>query len=103
MRLSFQELFTQPSRIAGEAFLKRWYFWATHSRREPMIKVAETIKVHWGGVLNWFDSKMTTGYLEGLNSLVQAAKSRARGYRTSRNLITMAYLIGGKLHFNLPT
>ncbi len=103
MRLGFQELFTQPDRATGEAFLKRWYFWATHSRLAPMIKVAKTIKAHWEGVLNWFDSKMTTGFLEGLNSLVQAAKSRARGYRTSRNLIAMAYLIGGKLHFNLPT
>jgi hypothetical protein len=26
-----------------------------------------------------------------------AAKARARGYRTSRTLITMSYLIGGKL------
>lgn len=103
MRLTFQELFTQPDRATGEAFLNRWYFWATHSRLAPMIKMAKTIKAHWEGVLNWFDSKLTTGYLEGLNSLVQAAKSRARGYRTSRNLITMAYLIGGKLHFNLPT
>ena len=29
--------------------------------------------------------------------MIQAAKARARGYRTTRNLITMAYLIGGKL------
>ena len=32
-----------------------------------------------------------------MNSLIQAAKSRARGYRTSRNLITMTFLVGGKL------
>lgn len=103
MRLTLQELFAQPDRAGGEAFLKRWYYWATHSRLEPMIKAAQTIKAHWEGVLNWFENKLTTGFLEGLNSLVQAAKARARGYRTSRNLITMAYLIGGKLHFNLPT
>jgi transposase len=39
--------------------------------------------------------------LEGINSLLQAAKSKARGYRTVRNLVTMAYLIAGKLQFNL--
>src|SRR6266581_3990596 len=34
MRLAFQELYAQP---AGEAnaFLKKWYFWATHSRLPP--------------------------------------------------------------------
>jgi len=34
---------------------------------------------------------------------VQAAKARARGYRSARNLITMIYLLAGKLKFDLPT
>lgn len=38
-----------------------------------------------------------------MNSLVQAAKVRARGYRTIENFITMAYLVCSKLTFNLPT
>ena len=103
MRLNFQELFMQPDRVNGEVFLKKWYFWATHSRLEPMIGVAKTIKEHWDGILNWFDSKLTTGFIEGMNSLIQAAKSKARGYRTDRNIIAMAYLLGAKLDFKLPT
>ena len=103
IRLTFQEFFEQPTRKAGETFLKRWYFWATHSRLDPMIKAAKIIKNHWEGVLNWFDSLITFGLLEGFNSLIQAAKARARGYRTNRNLITMAYLVAGKLDFGLPT
>ncbi len=35
--------------------------------------------------------------LEGINSLIQASKRRARGYRTRANLIAMTYLIAGKL------
>jgi len=35
--------------------------------------------------------------------LIQAAKARARGYRTNKNLIAMIYLIGGKPNFGLPT
>ena len=38
---------------------------------------------------------------EGTNSLIQAAKVRARGYRTKDKIITIAYLIAGKL--SLPT
>jgi len=75
----------------------------TPGRWEPIIQAAKTIKRHWEGVLNWFDSMITIGLLEGFNSLIQAAKARARGYRTNRNLITMAYLIAGQLKFNLPT
>ena len=103
LRLGLQELYQQTDRASGAAYLKRWYFWATHSRLEPMKKVARTIKAHGDGILNWFHSQATTGLLEGINSLVQAAKARARGYRSTRNLIAMAYLLAGKLHFELPT
>lgn len=98
MRLSFQDLFTLPGE-AAESFLKKWYFWATHSRLEPMIHVARTIRDHWDGVLRWFETRISNGILEGINSLIQAAKAKARGYRSTRNLITMAYLIAGDLDF----
>jgi len=103
IKTNFQEFYSLPDREAGEAYLNKWYYWATHSRLEPMIKVAKTIKRHWDGILSWFDSHLTNALLEGLNSLVQAAKSRARGYRSNRNFIAMAYLIGAKLEFDLPT
>ena len=83
--------------------MKRWSFWATHSRLEPMKRAAATIRRHWEGILRWFTSKLTNGILEGMNSLIQAAKSRARGYRTNKNFITMIYLLGAKLNFPLPT
>jgi transposase len=102
IRLNFQELWLLPPDQA-EAFLKKWYFWATHSRIEPVKEAAYTIKRHWDGVLNWFKSRINNGILEGFNSLVQAAKARARGYRTTEYLITMIYLITGKLRFNLPS
>jgi transposase len=102
IRMNFQDFFTQPLETA-ESFLNKWYFWATHSRLQPIKEAAYTIKRHWGGVLRWFHSRINNGMLEGFNSLVQAAKARARGYRTNRNLIAMIYLIGGKLNFGLPT
>ena len=102
LKINFQELYSQPKEAAGE-FLKKWYFWATHCRIQPMVKAAKTIKRHWDGVLRWFESQLTNGLLEGLNSLIQAAKARARGYRSTRNFITMVYIIAGKLDFRLPT
>jgi transposase len=102
LRLTFQEFWTHPAEEA-DAFLRQWFFWATHSRLQPMREAAYTIKRHWDGVLRWFTSHINTGVLEGINSLVQAAKARARGYRTTRNLITMVYLIAGRLKFALPT
>jgi transposase len=100
IKLTFQDLYDQPKEEAG-AFLKRWYFWATHSRLQPMIDAARTIKRHWDGVLRWFESGMTNGILEGINSLIQAAKAKARGYRSDRNFITIVYLIAGKLNLDV--
>ena len=102
IKLNFQEIFNQ-SHDTAEALLKKWFFWATHSQLKPIIDAAYTIKRHWNGVLQWFKSQITNGILEGINSLIQAAKARARGYRTNRNLIAMIYLIGGNLNFGLPT
>jgi len=102
LKLAFQEFFDQEPADAP-IFLQKWYFWATHSRLEPMKKAAATIKKHWPGIVRWFVSRVNNGILEGLNSLIQAAKRRARGYRTVENLIAMVYLIGGKLSFDFHT
>ena len=98
----FQDLFACHSLAEAEPMLKSWYFWATHSRIGPMIKAAKTIKKHWAGVLRWFVSRITNGLLEGINSLIQSAKAKARGFRSTRYLITMVYLIAAKLDFKLP-
>ena len=102
IRLAFQDLYQQPARLA-ERYLKRWYFWATHSRLPPMITAARAIKRNCNGVLRWFEARISNGILEGLNSLVQAAKAKARGYRSHRNLCAVIYLLAGKLQFGLPT
>jgi transposase len=60
-------------------------------------KLALTLKAHWDGILNGFDSDLSNGSVEAINGLIQAAKARARGYRKSRNFILMAYLIAGNL------
>ena len=100
IKLTFQQLYEQP-REHAEEFLKRWYFWVTHSRLQPMVAAARTIKRHWAGILAWFESGITNGVLEGINSLIQAAKAKARGYRSIRNLITIVYLIAGKLDLSV--
>jgi transposase len=99
IRLSFQDFFAQPDIDTARVYLKKWYWWASHSRLEPVTRAAKTVKEHWNGILNWHNSRVNNGVLEGINSLVQAAKAKARGYRTVGNLITMCYIIAGKLDF----
>jgi transposase len=37
--------------------------------------------------------------MEGINSIVQSARNRAKGYRNVNNFIAMIFLLGGKLKF----
>lgn len=101
MKLTLQDFYEQPNPIAARQFLSEWCQMVRDSALEPMKKVAKTLQEHAEGVLRWFRSGLSNGLLEGINSLIQAAKSKARGYRTSRNLIAIAYLIVGKLDFKL--
>ena len=102
IRLNLRDFWDQPLATA-EDYLKHWYFWATHSRLEPIKKAGYTIKRHWDGIVNFIKSRITNGILEGINGLVQAARNKARGYRSVKYFITMIYLIAGKLKFSLPT
>ena len=82
----------------AEEYLRRWIAEVDESGLEPVQKFARMLEDHWLGVIRWHHSRVSNGLLEGLNSLIQAAKRRARGYRTNRNFIAMIYLIAGKLN-----
>ena len=107
IREGFQEIYHTESYEDFEKALKEWYFWASHSRLDPIKKVAKTIKNHWDGILRWKESQINNGILEGLNSIIQAAKRKARGYKIE-HFKTMAFLLTGKFDFKainpfLPT
>ena len=99
IREAFQLIYAAGNIEQFEACLKDWYFWATHSQLTPMIQAAKTIKNHWDGILKWKESQISNGILEGLNSILQAAKRKARGYKKP-HFKTIAYLITGKLDFS---
>lgn len=99
IREAFQAIYNAETIEEFVLLLNKWYFWATHSRLEPIINAAKTIKKHWDGVVEWKRSNINNGILEGLNSVVQAAKAKARGFRTFKHFKIMIYLVTGNLNF----
>ena len=99
IREAFQQVYQAESTKKFEGLLNGWYYWATHSQLAPIVKVAKTIKKHWEGILSWKKSQINNGILEGLNSILQAAKRKARGYKI-QHFKTIAYLLTGKLDFS---
>ncbi|MBA2515033.1 MAG: transposase, partial [Solirubrobacterales bacterium] len=64
---------------------RRFTHGARRSRLDPIIAFARMVDEYWLGIVRWWHSRISNGLLEGLHSLAQAAKRRARGYRSTRN------------------
>jgi transposase len=86
----------------AKGYLAFWCDIAENTMLYPFIRASKTIKNHWEGIVNYINSKITNGILEGINSKIQLAKKRARGYRNIKNFINMIYFVAGKLKFNYP-
>lgn len=100
IREAFQQIYSADSPEIFEKLLRKWYFWATHCRIGPIKEAARTIKRHWYGIVNWFQYKISNGILEGFNSIFQAAKAKARGYKRTDTIKAIIYLLTGKLDFS---
>jgi len=99
-REDFPACYDQDPSDAPE-YLRRWCTGAKRSRLHPLKDVVTLVEKHREGILAWHANHLSTGLLEGINSLVPAAKARARGYRNKNKMITIVYLTAAKLP--LPT
>lgn len=86
-----------------EAYLERWCYGAMCSRLEPLKTFARMIEAHWEGIARRHQTRTSTGLLESTNSLIQAAKRKARRYRNKQKMITVVYLIAAASPCHLPT
>ena len=84
------------------AFLSDWCALVSSSGIVPFQDFVRTLRAHWSGVVNFIQYRISNGVLEGINSKIQLAKKRARGYRNVKNFINMIYFISGKLEFDYP-
>jgi len=71
--------------------------WMRRSRLTPMKNAAATLIEHRLRILAYFHNRLTNAVAEGINSMIQAAKRKARGFRTFDGFACMIFLIAGKL------
>lgn len=80
----------------AEKLWKKWYFWATHSRLEPIKKAANTLKRHHYGIMNYFKHRITNAGAESINSRIQSLWNAACGFRNKARLrIVILFHLGG--------
>ena len=102
LKVLFNDLWEMPNKAAATTFLTNWCSEVEEAKIPAFMAFSKTVRGHWSGIIHFVESRITNGILEGINSKVQLAKRRARGYRNMGNFINMIYFLCGKLKFNYP-
>lgn len=84
-----------------EPLFRSWISWARRSRLEPFKRLGKTLKAHLPGILAAYRLGTSNAVAENINSQIQAAIVRARGFQSLRSLTNIIFLTTGKLQ-NLP-
>jgi len=102
LKVLFNDLWEMPNKTAATTFLSNWCNEVEEAKIPAFMAFSKTVRSHWSGIIHFVESRITNGILEGINSKVQLAKRRARGYRNTGNFINMIYFLCGKLKFSYP-
>ena len=78
-------------------YFKRWYFWATHSRLQPIKKAAKTVKAHIDNVVTYARHRITNALGEAINGKIEKVKRMACGFRNRSHYRTAIYFHCGGL------
>ncbi len=85
----------------AESFAK-WHRRTQHCRLEPMKKLGKSFKASLPRLLNWFAHPISNALAEGFNSVIQAIKSAARGFRNFAHYRVRILFLLGKRDLSLP-
>ena len=89
---SLRAVWEMGSKYDARMYLLRWIEDARGTGIRELLKLVDLVESHMEGILNWYESRISNGVMEGFNSVLQAFKGRARGYRSFERYRTMIYL-----------
>ena len=86
----------------AEAELKRWLWWASHSRIAAFKNLYLKIKRHKDHILNTIRLGMSNARIEATNNKIKLIIRKAYGFRNIQNMLDMVYLVCSNLRVPLP-
>jgi transposase len=70
----------------AEKFLRAWIYKAQATDSRYLIKFSKTLLNWWSEFLNYFEDRVTQGYVEGVNRAIRGIINRTFGFRNFKNL-----------------
>ena len=86
LKEELRRIWEQPDRLAAEEVFDAWVATAEVSDVGMLKRFAKTLEAHREGILNYYDSRITTAALEGTNTKIRVLQRRAYGYRDEEYL-----------------
>lgn len=99
---TLDEFYNSQSIEEATTSFERLYSWMRRCRLDSMKAAATTLRNHKDKILAYFTHRITNAVCEGINSMIQAAKRKARGFNTYEGYADMIFLIAGKLELAVP-
>jgi len=72
-------------RAQAQRFLSAWTWKAVGTRSRYLTSFVKTLRNWWHEFLNYFDDRVTQGFVEGINRAIRGIINRAFGYRNFDN------------------
>ena len=93
LKEQLREIWTQPFKAQAEAVLEDWVKQARESNIPQLMKMAATIMAYRSGILAWYDCRISTGKVEGINNKIKVMKRNAYGFRDERYFTLRLYAL----------
>lgn len=81
MKADLRQVWLQPDKATAKRVLDDWIRRAEASGIKVLQQMAATLGAHRSGILNYYDYRISTGPLEGLNNKIKTMKRQAYGFR----------------------
>ena len=88
-----REIWSQISKEEAEAVLDDWVKQARESKIPQLMRMAATLLAHRRGIQAWYDSRISTGKVEGINNKIKVMKRNAYGFRDDRYFTLWLYAL----------
>jgi transposase len=72
-------------RAQAERFLQAWMWKAVATGSRYLLRFVKTLRNWWHEFLNYFDDRVTQGFVEGINRAIRGIINRAFGFRDFDN------------------
>ena len=84
LKEQLKEIWTQDNKQEAEDVMNDWIKQAEESKIPQLKNMANTLSAHRTGILAWYDCRISTGKVEGINNKIKVMKRTAYGFRDEK-------------------